>query len=114
MSTKQVHVRFTSPGSFRGAVSGRMIRYEPGDEMTLPKGELDHVRNPGGNWYQTRPIEGATDTGDTREDIERSYESNGAWKTLFVSGDQVAKVMCSKDEADAWAAGTLSLDDLQS
>ena len=33
MSTKQVHVRFTSPGSFRGAVSGRMIRYEPGDEI---------------------------------------------------------------------------------
>jgi hypothetical protein len=44
---------------------------------------------------------------------KRSWEANGSWKTLCVGGDEVGKVQCTKAEAEAWASGDVSLNEIQ-
>lgn len=82
---------------FRGAVTGRdyhipagetrILKGAPGEFATVPEGRL------------VKP--------------ERSYETSGSWKTLYQDGEEVATVQCSAEEADAWQAGDLSLDEIQ-
>ena len=43
---------------------------------------------------------------------DRSWTSSGSWKTLREGGDEVDTVQCTKEEAEGWADGTLSLDDI--
>ena len=50
---------------------------------------------------------------DGPADLKRTWESNGSWKTLSEDGVEIDTVQCTKEEADKWAAGALSVDDLK-
>jgi hypothetical protein len=82
---------------FRGAETGRDYRIPAGETRTLegPAGEFATV--PSGRLVE--PV--------------RSYETGGSWKTLYEDGEEVATVQCFTEEAEAWQAGDLSLDEIQ-
>lgn len=44
---------------------------------------------------------------------KRRFEVNGSWKTLYEGGSEVDTVQCSKEEAEKWASGKLSLHEIQ-
>lgn len=47
------------------------------------------------------------------EEKGRSWEGNGSWKTLYEQGEEMAKVQATEEEAEAWANGKASLDEIQ-
>lgn len=88
-----------------GATSG--IGYATGKHYRIPAGEtlcLDDV-----------PEEELKTFPDNRVEVVegRSWEGDGSWKTLYEGGEEVDKVQCSADEADAWANEDLNLSELQ-
>lgn len=116
----KVEYHFQLRGSTVGAVSGSSRSWRPGDTQVLPKGELKHVPP---RHYETRPLTPSEDEDDDGEyktrplipdESGREYEKNGAYKHLYVEGDLVEEnVRCTKDEAEAWKRGDLSIDDLK-
>lgn len=87
--------------SAQGAVTGKHYRIPAGETRTLdvPEGELQ-------TFPDNRIVE-------VRRGPDRSWKGDGSWKTLYEDGDEVAKVQCSADDAEAWADGDLDLSDLQ-
>lgn len=52
---------------------------------------------------------------ETAEDSTegRWYETSGSWKTFYdADGWEVGKAQCSKEDAEAWVDGEISLDEL--
>ena len=47
------------------------------------------------------------------EQKDRSWEGSGSWKTLYEGGEEVEKVQATAEEADAWASGDATLDDIR-
>ena len=46
-------------------------------------------------------------------DKDRSWEGSGSWKTLREDGKEVGKVQATAEEAEAWANGEASIDEIQ-
>jgi hypothetical protein len=72
----------------------------PGDRETKPAGP-----------EETKPA-------GPEETKERSFESNGGWKTFYESSTQgaqwqVGKAQCTKEEAEAWVKREVTLEELQ-
>lgn len=82
---------------FRGAVTGR--------DYHIPAGETRALEGP--------PGEFATVPSGRLVQPNRDFQMSGSWKTLYEDGEEVATVQCSAEEADAWQAGDLSLDEIQ-
>lgn len=93
----------------RGATSG--IGHATGRHYRVGAGETLRLENVPRRELDTFPDDRVGVVGD--EGTGRSWEANGSWKTLYDNGEEVDKVLCSPDEADAWADGDLDLSDLQ-
>ena len=62
---------------------------------------------------EQRPEYTTTEQTPSRQ-TKRRWKGNGSWKTLLKKGEEVAKVQATQEEAEAWANGTLSLDEIRS
>jgi len=99
-------VKVKGPTQWTGAITGRSYHVPRGDTRAFegPEGEHDPVP-------EDRVV--STSDKDTDSVPSRKVTASGSWKTFFEGGEEVGKAQCSKEEAQAWKNGTLTLDDIK-
>ena len=105
------------PVQVPGAQTGRTYDLGKGESVTEPEpGEFDHAPP---SRIVTRPADPSDDLfgqaySPSQASVpDRSFTGDGSWKTLYENGEQVGKVQCSAEEAQAWTEGDLSISDLK-
>lgn len=105
-----VEYTFKYRGAYTGDETGRRYLYRPGQSFEAPKGEFDGMDS---SRYETRPLRPGAES-EASGYQTREYEVKGAYKDLYEDGQLVEKnVRCKKADAEAWADGDLTLDELQ-
>ena len=81
-------------------------------ELHVEEGRAEYLEEEQHPDYTT--TEQTPEYSTTEQAPARDWEGNGSWKTLYEGGEAIAKVQTTKEEAEQWANGDLSTDEIQS